>query len=163
MDIDDLRVINYQEAVKGSQKSIYSGLVISVFTYFFGAGELGGSGTIPLLNLELTYENSTIYILSALYFYCGLLCSFLVQRATQIHESIENTEISAATLYFPCFINANNFYKTMLAGILFGVWYTVYFYSGIFEQMWKSVTLGALVSSPYFYSLKLGGSLAPKG
>ncbi|EGQ8536171.1 hypothetical protein GOZ68_23170 [Vibrio parahaemolyticus] len=163
MDIDDLRVINYQEAIKGSQKSIYSGLVISVFTYFFGAGELGGSGTIPFLNIELNKENSTIYILSALYFYCGLLCSFSVHRATQIHERIENTELSATTLYFPCFINSNSFYKTMLAGILFGVWYMVYFYSGIFDQIWKSIAVGALVSSPYFYSLKLGDSLAPKG
>ncbi|HCG5537603.1 TPA: hypothetical protein NJ114_004486 [Vibrio parahaemolyticus] len=163
MDIDDLRVLNYQEAVKSSQKSIYSGLMISVFTYFLGAGDLGESGTIPLLNIELTKENSTIYILSALYFYCGLHCSFSVHRAKQIHKSIENLEISKATLYFPSFINSNQFYKTMLAGILLGVWYTVYFYSGIFDQIWRSVLLGTFVSSPYFYSLKLGDNLAPKG
>lgn len=162
MDINNLRVQNYQEAIKSSQKSLYSGLIISVFTYFFGAGELGETGNIPFLNVELTLTDHTIYLLAALYFYSGLHCCFSVTLAGKIYKDIDDLDIAKALLYFPGFINSNYFYKLMLAGILLGVWYTVFFYSKVVENIWFSVALGAIVSSPYLLSLKLGDKLEPE-
>lgn len=164
MNLEDLQISNYQEAMKSSQKSLYVGVFVSVFTYFIGSGAINGTSIIiPLLRIELTSNVLAIYTLAALYFYSGLHCNFAVSRAVKSYNSIENRELANTLLYFPCLVNSNNFYQTAIAGILYGIWYLIFTKVGIFDSLWQSAILVAVVISPYMSVLNAGRYLAPKG
>ena len=162
MNIDELHITNYQEAMKNCQKSLYGGLLITAITYIITAGILGKEGTIPFINIVIENNNSAILILSCLYFFSGINCSFYVTRAVEVKNLISNDKISESLLYFPCFINSKPFYKTMLGLILIALWWSMYLFLGEFSHLWVSILLPLFLSAPYFYSLKQGDKLVPK-
>lgn len=161
MDTNDIYGSNYKEAISYAQKTLYAGLVISIFSYFFINGLIPGNNLqIPFLEIDLSSKNISIYGLAALYFYSGVQCLFFTHIAEKNILSITDKEISKALFLYPCIIRANVYYQTFLAIILLGVWYIIFIKAGVVGSEWLSYVIGGIVSAPYYISLKIGSRLS---
>ncbi|WP_157772313.1 hypothetical protein [Zobellella denitrificans] len=164
MDHLEIYASNYKESITTAQRTLYAGLIVSLFSHFFVFGLMPSETyKIPFVEIELTKNSVSLYGLSALYFYTAVQCLYFTLLAEKNLKKISSPEITEALLLYPSILRANALYQSLLAAILLGVWYGIFKNAGLVSSLWLSTLLGSLISFPYFVSLKVGSRLHENG
>lgn len=160
MNSIEIYISNYKDAMSTAQRTIYAGLIISIFSHFYALGYMPSEKyTIPLLGIEMTKNAISIYGLSILYLYTAVHCLFFTCLAERNFNKITCLEIRDAMILYPSILMGNVYYQCFLGSILLSIWYGIFKSAGLVPSLWLSVAIGTVISSPYFISLKIGSNL----
>jgi hypothetical protein len=82
MDLDEIAVNYYHDSLKLAQKALLSGITVSGVAYFVAiSGESKSPYIIPFLEIEVSSLRFFSISLLILYFACGMLCLYGVQKS----------------------------------------------------------------------------------
>jgi hypothetical protein len=159
MDLDEIAVNYYHDSLGLAQKALISGITVSGVAYFVAiSGESKAPYIIPFLEIEVSSLRFFSISLLILYFACGMLCLYGVQKSIDNWKLISKEELSLRLLHVPSILLVGTISRACLYGGLFMVGASLS--SQILEiEGWKNSLVGSLLASPYFVAFRCSSDL----
>tara|TARA_R100001244_G_C5147806_1_gene129124 strand:+ start:220 stop:738 length:519 start_codon:yes stop_codon:yes gene_type:complete len=155
MNLNEIAINYYHNSLALAQKALISGIAVSAIAYLSViTGTEKASYTIPIVNLEIESLSSFSISLLGLFFACGMVCLYGMNKALFNWKLISDHEISERLLYVPNILMSGRIYKSFLYGGLFTVGASLS--AQIFNIGGSMVYLaGFFVCLPYFFAFGL--------
>ncbi|MFJ4259005.1 hypothetical protein ACIP01_18885 [Pseudomonas monteilii] len=153
MSIEELKVAYYNEALALAQRALVSGLIVCAVAYSMVISKEGKTNyTIPFFNIELSSERTFTIALLVLFFIFGLICSYGIQKANRIRQSVADKQIALFLLESPNILYSNLYIRATLYGTVFSAG------AGLIKSLtgldtWAVYLSGSILAGPYFFAL----------
>lgn len=153
MNIEEIKIAYYHEALALAQRALISGLIICAIAYSIVISDEGkATYIVPFLNIELSSKRTFTLALLILFFILGLICSYGIEKANKIRRQIMDNEIGAYLLESPNILYSNILIRAFLYGTLFSA--STGLIKSLFElDTWMLSATGSILSAPYFLAL----------
>lgn len=153
MNLEEISVNHYYDSLRLAQNFLISGALVSGMAFFSVIhGDSSGTYTLPFIDAEIASLDFFSKSILALYFACGVMCCYGVQKAFENWRCIEDVRIAARVLQHPNIFLAGGFIKAVLYGLFYMV--SASLASTVFEiSGWKVFVAGSLFATPYWIAL----------
>jgi len=120
---DELRINNFIDSLKLSQRMFNLGMLIS-FLAIFVAFNPGGveQAKIPIIDITINSREHFVSISAFFFLITGVYMNFAVKRCCSLITRIENEEFADAAKSYPSIVNSSFLYTIIMVGSLAGVW-----------------------------------------
>lgn len=158
---DELRINNFIDSLKLSQRMFNFGLLIS-FLAIFVALKPGETENVkmPLLDINIDSKENFILISAFFFFIVGIYMSFAIKRCCLLITKIENQELAEAAKSYPSIVNANFLYTAIMMVSLAGVWAAA-ITKAYNIQAFYAVILANIIITPYIHGARSSKKITP--
>ena len=162
MTTDQVRIQNFIDSLKLSQRMFNLGLLLSFLAVFvaFNPGEVN-QAKIPLVGIDIDSKEKFVAISAFFFVLVGVYMSFAVKRCCSLIIKIQDQELAEAVKSYPSIVNASFFYTTVMIASLAGVWVVAIAEAYDMNALY-AVILANIIITPYIHCARSSKKITPK-